>query len=743
MKKKILILCGAFAMAIAANATPVIVAMNTTSPTMDFQNIDGGPAPEIGVPEKNVYTFDAAPGHYVLIARNGTTINGTIQLDVPDSEDVQEFKILTCTAYVTNKTDGVTWTQDRGDYRLEVRVNSREGVIRQIEIGNSTTAGRNTFLALNGDSYLASFIPSDELAAMGYMTLYRGGTLTAGVNVNGAIPQGGEYKVEIPADANFQLGMKFTHFTDFTPVEPVSQSENDGTKLLTYRLANSQIYNYRTWKSGGLTYGGYFTMNLDNTKRPELKFTAEDYNAADPKTVNHDAQSNKGYESGDILLNINERGHLKMKTGETFLAHGMRMWELTDNMTNNYFFEPDFHYSIYDPDGNPSTDVITIDNADTHNSAWSKITAIGKGTAIVTVTYDAINLNYYSGASKKEYMGGEFWGAVWPENTGVFVVTVDEDDSDADSNMVINQQYNAGALRLAGEYVDAEHDVFYYLDDEPGFYFTFEPKGVVDVMTAPPTIGENAAVYSGFSSENVTLNDDGSYTLLLTKGRNIVRMIDKDGNSLYQVLNARPCAREVTNLSRPESSDFLPGDQIKIQYSGLFHPANKIAGIYNMSAYVTYNGVPNGSSLILGSGQYTFGSAAKAQAVTVTIPENYDMEANPYWVMNEGVIQVKGYGDPVGNHRNTSPLAGRSPNFTAVAHETYFGALPDIRIPLGEDVVTGINWNEDNDKGAEYDVYDINGRIIVSNIGKNRLNELDPGLYILRQGGKASKWHKK
>ncbi len=67
------------------------------------------------------------------------------------------------------------------------------------------------------------------------------------------------------------------------------------------------------------------------------------------------------------------------------------------------------------------------------------------------------------------------------------------------------------------------------------------------------------------------------------------------------------------NVNRPGSKIFQPGDQLAIQYSGLRHPANKLAGIYNMSAYVTYNGVPNGTSLILSANQYKFGSSDKAR----------------------------------------------------------------------------------------------------------------------------------
>lgn len=686
MKLKNLFLSGFLALSIAAYANPVVVKMNAVSTTMSLSAKESGKEIELPQPVNKEYELDLDPGQYILtgIATDGKTKNGEIVINVTDSLTTQTYPVITCTAYVTNKgEDGKSWSMESGDYVLNVKVNTREGVTVEQTHGKSTTAGRYTFLALTGHSYTVAFEPSELHRQEGFMTLYRGGTLTANVNVSGTIPTGGPFSMTVPEDANLQLGIKFTHFTDFTPVSPDEVTASEGGKTYRYTLANNQVYNYRTWKDGGLTHGGYFTMNnVDQSKCPVINFTDEDYGKYDPKAVNHDVNSNKGYETGDLLLNINPEHHLRLKSGEEFLAHGMRMWETTDNSTNNYFFEPDFHYTVFDSEFRPTADIIEIENADTNVSAWSKITAKGKGTAIVLVTYDGMNLNYYNGAEKKEYLGGEYWGAIWPENTGVFVVTVDEEPAAIDSKMTLNEDYNMDALRLAGNYVDAEHDVFYYLHEEEGFSFTFSPEGVTSVAMASPDLTSGNAVYSGFTDEGVIKNEDGSYTLLLKEGRNIVKMTDAAGRSAYQVLRAKPCHREITNLTREGSTIFQPGDKVKIQYSGLFHPANKIAGIYNMSAYVTYNGVPNGSSLILGSGQYTFGSAPSAQAVTIDIPENYDLESNPFWVMDQGVIQVNGYGDPIGNHRNTSPVAGRSPNFTAVPHKTYFGSIPDIRIPL-------------------------------------------------------------
>lgn len=671
----LLCLCGGA----VSEAAGVKVSMNSVSKTMTLASAATGDPVDTGLPSGTDYSFDAAPGEYVLsaFAADGTTLNGTITITIADSADSQEFKVLTCTAWATN--DNNSWRVENGDYSLELKVTDRDGASFAVTPGTSTTAGRLTFPALAGTSYYAAFVPGETRVAEGYTTLYKSGTLTANVNVSGAIPKGEDYTVTVPEDAEFQMNMKFSHFVDFTPVQPSATVADGGMKSLTYHLAQGQVYNYRTWRAGGLTRAGYFTMNADPAKRPALAFAASDYDS-DPAAIMHDPTANGGYETGDIFLNINERGHLPLRQGESFRLHAMRTWELTDNTVNNYFIEPDFHYTVIDLDGQPSQGVVEISSRP--GSAWADVRAVGEGEAIVLVTYDAIGLEYYSGADRKAFAGGDFWGAVWPENTGVFVVTVGGGEAAVTPAMTLNEDYNMDALRLAGSNVDAEHDVFYYLDTEPGALYTFRPEGVAEVTMARPAVGERMATYTGFGTEGVTRNDDGSYTLTLVHGRQIVRLADASGRAVYQVLTAKECHREIMNASRPGSSIFQPGDEVKIQYSGLYHPANKIAGVYNMSAYVTYNGIPNGSSLMQGSGQYTFGSAPAAQAVTFSIPADHDPAQSPAITMSRGTIQVNGFGDPIGSHRNIDDVAGRSPNFSAIAHKTYCGIIPDTEIPV-------------------------------------------------------------
>lgn len=675
----------AIACGVTATAVPVKVTMNNVSPTMSLTVKDSNTKVETGEPENKIYTFDAPAGEYVLTvyATDGATVNGTIVINVTDAAEEQSFDVLTNTAGVTNKHDDNTiWTIENGDYTIDVSISSREGELQLITLGKSLTENRYTFLALSGHTYNVKFIPSEEHQKEDYTILRKSGTLTYNVNLIGEIPKCMDYSIRVPADAELFIGIKEAHFIDFTAVEPKSVETMGDVKIYTYTFSDQQYYNYRTWMDGGLTQAGYFTMSIDETKRPSINFTDENYKALDPKHINHDVKSNAGYETGDILLNVNEQGVVSLGIGESFLLHSMRSWQLTDSETNNYFMEPDFHYTIIGLDGKPSDDVIAVDEK--VGSAWADIKAVGKGTAIVLVTYDAIGLNYYyfSDGTKKPFIGGEYWGAIWPENTGAFVVTVGEDENAIKPNMTINEKVNEGLHKNSGKYVDAELDVLYYLDTEEGAHYTFTPEGVDNITIAYPEIGEQMATYSGFVADGVTKNTDGSYTLLLKEGRNIIKLTDSNGNSTYQIMRARPCHRELINVDREGSEIFMPGDKVTVQYSGLFHPANKLAGIYNMSAHAHYSIAPEQIELTTGQSQYKVGSTPAAQAVTIEIPDDYDVTASPQIMLSGGVLQAGGFGDPFGNHRTINPITGRQPNFTAVGQMAHFGYLPDVVIPL-------------------------------------------------------------
>mgnify|MGYP002853572075 CR=1 FL=1 len=688
-------------------AVDVTVTMNNTSQTMTLKNKATGVAVDAGAPTSRKYTFSCDEGTYVMTgyAADGTTVSGTMELEV--TAEQTEFAVFTCIAYATN-SDWVAGT----DYSLDLSVAGKMGEVRVVTTGMNNQ-GRYTFMVLNGDTYNARFVPSAERQEEGYLTLDKSGTVSWNVNVYGVIPMGVAYSVTVPADATFFMGQKISHFTAFREVVPESLETSGGSKTYNYILGSGLQYNFRTWRAGGLTQAGYFTMSEDLTKVPVFNLSESDYATADPKIINHSNESNGGYETGDIFLNINERNFKQMNVGETYDVLGMRSWELVDNITSNYFIEPDFHYTVVDENGQETSSVVTFDKTTTNVDPWVTMTAVGEGTAIVLVDYDAISLNTYSNGVASPYLGGPLYGATWPENTGVFIVNVGNAATGIEPNMLINEN-NSASEKNAHPYVDAECDVFYYLDTEEGATYTFTPSGVESVSIAYPVIGEKKTTYNGFTTEGVTENADGSYTLLLKQGRNIVKLSNAAGQSVYQVLNAKPCHREITNANG--SGHFQQGDKLTVQYSGLQHAANKLAGIHNFNCSVYYGTTPGGTALTSSANQYTFGSTPASQAITVSIPSEWNVEEQPSYELSGGVLKVAGFGDPIGNHRIISRTTGRNANFTAISHTTYFGYLPTVSIPV--ETVRDINLTVNSNVSAmRLTIKDVKGTEIEPNAG--------------------------
>ena len=136
--------------------------------------------------------------------------------------------------------------------------------------------------------------------------------------------------------------------------------------------------------------------------------------------------------------------------------------------------EPDFHYQVVGLDGKASSDVITVGDDGT-------VKAVGNGTAIVLVTYDSMTLNYHDDVkySYDSYDPNGFYGAIWPENTGVFVVSVGSGDSGITTGMTLNKDLNQGkSSKQAGDALDAELDPIYFTGRDRYLYlYTGDRRG--------------------------------------------------------------------------------------------------------------------------------------------------------------------------------------------------------------------------------------------------------------------------
>jgi hypothetical protein len=529
----------------------------------------------------------------------------------------------------------------------------------------------------------------------------------------------------VPADAELFVGEKDKHYVPFTEKTATTVVNNgDNTKTYYFDLTNNKTYNFRVSGEDYVTNAGTFRKTANYSKvitvadlQPEGKTK---------NTVDHDVTSNNGYNVADIYLNINPQGYLKMSgVDDTYQIVNLRNWEIVDSTVNNYFIEPDYHYYVIDENGQASDDVVTIDEN-------GLITAKGNGTAIVLVTYDAINVSPAA--------GGSFFGAIWPENTGVFVVSVGAEDSGIDTGMTINEGKNTNAEtgKQALDAIDAEMDVIYFVGEKGEYSFTPGTEGC-SVAVANPQVADTMS-FNGFKAVNA--NADGSYTVPLTEGRNIVK-ITKGDKYEYQVITAKEISYTVNN-----GDPVKPGDTINIVFDTLYHPANKLASVYNMSAIVVYDNVSGYEGQMAGStsSQYSFASSANAQTVNniitrsvdnwgtasykkqadLTVPEDYSSDT---FTLSGGQLIAVGYGDPYGNHRGITLTDGKAPSFNASAKEGFFAQLPDIEIPITitESALESISLTTDGVKTDYYagDTFDTTNLVVTAKYedGKTQTTE--------------------
>lgn len=470
------------------------------------------------------------------------------------------------------------------------------------------------------------------------------------------------------------------HYVTFTEQTPTTVTGN----TYYYDLEDGKTYNYRVTSDDYITYAGKFTATDEFSLNVTEGMLASDKTKT---TVERSTSANGGYNVADIYLNINPQGYLKLDTaGDTYQLIPLRNWEAVDSTINNYFIEPDYHYEVVDVDGNADSSVVTVSDS-------GLVTAVGNGTAIVLVTYDA--LNYANGT------GGPFFGAIWAENTGVFVVGVGQGESGISANMTINEGRNKDGIKLAGDKIDAEHDVIYFTGNEGKYTFTPSTSDCT-VAVANPTVGDKMT-FTGFT--DVAKNTDNSFSVPLRQGRNIVK-IEKDGACEYQIITAKSVTVTVNG-----GEDVHPGDELSIVFNTLYHPSNKLAGVYNMTATPIYKSDVFSGEVIGGTaGQFTFASNVASQTVsslleteenwgqvsykpksTLKVPDDYTGET---LTLTDGTIYVSGWGDSYGNHRNITLTDGKAPNLDANPKDGVLGTLPDIVIPIVRSSGGGSTENE-------------------------------------------------
>ena len=473
----------------------------------------------------------------------------------------------------------------------------------------------------------------------------------------------GQLTGQIPAAGKVTIPLILKHFTVIAPkgsivsagtlsgsfsysfASPIDVQNVEDTVVYKFApLSGAAFIRVQNPDDDAVTYWDYKSSKADGqtiTVTEEMLFmndagTDGEFNA-DTVYRNFEYYS---FDLGDIYMNINNQGYINMNVGDVKDLNMFRNWQAINSFTNDKIAIPDFEYEIVNIEGDNVVSIVP----DANNTGAATMTATGEGTAIVLVTYDAMYSEITATGSLGGAGGGNRLSAIWPDRTGVFVVSVGKDGTGIKSNMTCN-----------GAIFDAEHSPQFYHGDE-GASVSFIPEEGVTVTVNRSTVGEKKLSFGTFTSEGVTVNaETGEVTVSgLTTGRHIIRL-EKDGVAAYQVVTATQTTVTMTDSEGNAISleeKLAPGQTVTITVTGLTNPAEKFATKYNFNCQITYkdqlgNGYSNSSGATYG--KYDFSSIP--QVVTVTIPEDWTEST----LTLNGFMKMGGFaGDGIGSHRKVS-----------------------------------------------------------------------------------------
>ena len=625
------------------------------------------------------YTLTLPVGDYWVEGYDANDdCNGGLSLTVKAGENTAKIQRI---YQISVNSDWVLGT----DYTLDVKVTSADNQVRTAAPGRTVSGKGQTWektydscIFVVGDTVQATVTP-DPVTRPTFNTATAKKTPTMNDSLSISCKTGVTVTLTVPAGSTVTMGTLAKYYV-YSYIEPVSRDAEANT--VTYRVDQNTDYFYRVQNPDGVTYWDYASWKTDTT----ITLTEDDLHIGDTsftKDTIYRFEKNV-YDRADIYLNINTQGYKSMAVGEKFELNSFRNWFAIENFTNAKVALPDMHYRVIDVNGNPS-DVVTI-TPDAVNSNVATMTANKAGTAIVLVTYDA--MTYMQGMTTTT--ANREFSAIWPECTGVFVVTVGSDGTGIKTNMTLDRM-DAAITKDEQRILDAEHDILFYLGDK-GASYSFKPESGCTVTVARSTVS-GKMTFSGFTSEGVTVATDGTVTVTgLTTGRHIIK-VEKNGVANYQVVTARGVSYKLVDNDGKELSEaamkaLKAGDTVNLQFSNLVSPKEKLSGAYNFNFSLYYQGEdgtffksdPGGNF-----GVYDFSGNPARQLISITIPKYWDGETYSL----SGAIKQAGW-PGVPTHRGITYAAGTNPGFNAPSTSGVLARLPELTLALAKtDFLTG------------------------------------------------------
>lgn len=568
---------------------------------------------------------------------------------------------------------------------------------------------------------------------------------TKGLTINTGV----KLTVTVPADAAFGLYFQWNNFNT-TEVEPMGVTESDDgwrisgdTKSADYFISKSSgNYTWRLSQPGHVTRAGWVSgltadRELNLTASTATDRLSHDFSQLGTATATRD--------EADLQVNLDPSG-FEVLDGTT-RVRAYRHWQIINSDAGNIMVEPDFHWSVM---GDGDARIQTVNGGNT-TANWADVTP-GTKDSIITVYYDSVDVTTANPNDGTQNVGshGGLYPATQPQRVGVIVVggtgvTHGTADADVDFNMA------PGVTTTRSMEWDYNYDTWYYEagETDPALRFAVV-KNTGSVMVEYAFVATNAAMVTSVSAfQTASVGEDGRYIVPLgafnTAGNGmggtvILRMTDESGVS-YRLVRVAKVTITAENASH-KGEDIMPGDQVKLTFSGMFRGVNKISGIFNPTLFKpTYH---NGESKFDGTlGQY---QRMDNSSVTVTVPEDL-----PFAEGADTAACVFTNGYTYGSmYSAANPFAflygmtdtGVGTNFNAVTVNYYMNHYADAAVTVYRKVFFTVALRISDDAGSVLDgvavtITDSNGKDMEP--GADGRFQLGYGtyLYTLRKDGYA------
>ena len=659
---------------------------------------------------------------------------------------------LQCNSFYTNsrKTDNTYFTAEEYHVQVDCPIMKTSCVMGTPYVrGNYTYYPTVLYAAGNACLYNTYAYPDIDgyIFTQSINQTFRAGSSagTKGLTINTGV----KLTVTVPADAAFGLYFQWNNFNT-TEVEPMGVTESDDgwrisgdTKSADYFISKSSgNYTWRLSQPGHVTRAGWVSgltadRELNLTASTATDRLSHDFSQLGTATATRD--------EADLQVNLDPSG-FEVLDGTT-RVRAYRHWQIINSDAGNIMVEPDFHWSVM---GDGDARIQTVNGGNT-TANWADVTP-GTKDSIITVYYDSVDVTTANPNDGTQNVGshGGLYPATQPQRVGVIVVggtgvTHGTADADVDFNMA------PGVTTTRSMEWDYNYDTWYYEagETDPALRFAVV-KNTGSVMVEYAFVATNAAMVTSVSAfQTASVGEDGRYIVPLEAfntagngmgGTVILRMTDESGVS-YRLVRVAKVTITAENASH-KGEDIMPGDQVKLTFSGMFRGVNKISGIFNPTLFKpTYH---NGESKFDGTlGQY---QRMDNSSVTVTVPEDL-----PFAEGADTAACVFTNGYTYGSmYSAANPFAflygmtdtGVGTNFNAVTVNYYMNHYADAAVTVYRKVFFTVALRISDDAGSVLDgvavtITDSNGKDMEP--GADGRFQLGYGtyLYTLRKDGYA------